>query len=123
MTNVKAPWGNRVFYDVEREFSWEGFHNLDVIYALKEIGYSVAEATRLLNSGAIKIWDTKVHDGKMVWHRRRVSRMELVEVGDNLIIGSKILVIKPRPFPLHMKLFYHIRDIWDRLRDIWSGVI
>jgi len=119
MTNVKAPQGNRVFYEIEREFSWEGFHNLNVIYALKEIGYSVSEATRLLNCGGIKIWDTKIYGGKIQWYKRGVSRMELVEVGDNLIIGKRILEIKKKPFPTYRKLFYRIRDVWYRAKDIW----
>ena len=119
MTKVKAPAGNRVFHEIWRDFSWEGFHKLNVTDAFVEIGYSKSEIKRLLKNNAIKVWDTRVVGDKMEWYKRSVELVELVEPDEVFMFGRfKFLFVSPIPFKWYQKLYYKLRElkemIWDR---------
>ena len=118
---VKRP--DNVFNYIKRKFSWEGFTELNVVDALVEIGYSGAEAKRLFNAGGIKIWDTKVKDGMMVWYKRRANLIEVIEPDDTLVIGKpKVLIIKQIPFSIFEKIYYNLRLWFEIGMDKWSDL-
>jgi hypothetical protein len=96
MTKAQTPKNNTIFFYIERKFE-DGFCSLNVIEAFAEIAYSKAEARRLLTSGGIKIWDTRItEDGNhFEWYKRRAQVVELVEPEDVFIFGKpKALIVK-----------------------------
>jgi len=118
VAKVQVPSKNSVFYNVTREFSPEGFCNLNVLDAFNEIGYSRAETRRLLNDGAIKVWDTRVNGNKMEWYKRRSREMELVEPDEVFIFGKpKVLTIRKKPFVFYKRLFYWLRPYCERVYE------
>ncbi len=106
--------------EVHRHFTWEGFHKLDVISAINEMGYSKTEIKRLFKNNAIKIWDTRVTDDgcHFVWYKRIANIFELVKPGDVFIIGKyKELTIKTIPFNWFERVYYNLRHIKDIIQD------
>ena len=106
-----------MFFDVVRGFSPEGFCSLSVVDVLKEIGYSGAEAGRLLRSGAVQIRDTRVTpDGNhWEWYRRKARETELIEPEDILSVSnSRFITIKKKPYPFYKALFYWLRPYWEK---------
>ena len=119
MTKVKRPPSNRVYHYVERAFSAEGFHSLNVMGAFNEIGYSRAEARRLLNGGSIKIWDTSVVDkNHFEWYKRQANAIELVEPNDVFIFGHpKALIIQAKHVSPFKRLFWYLRPKVERMLE------
>ena len=106
--------------ELEIKMSWEGFAKVNILDVLKYVGYSGTAGRRLFNDGAVKIMDTKVtEDGEhFIWYQRKVEGTELVEPNDALLIGKHHWVIlKGKPFTWYEKVYYHLRDILDRIRD------
>lgn len=121
---------NQVLFQINRPFSAEGFHKLDVIDAFREIGYSHTEAKRLLSDGAIKVWDSRVtEDGNhWEWYKRKAETYELMELperdkGSVLLFGHpRILEVLPEPVPLLKRLFRRVRPNVEKVLEDW-GVI
>ena len=117
MARVQKPLTNQVYFEVVRPFTWEGFHELDVVGAFQEIGYSKAEIGRLFKDGAIKIWDTRLNGNKFEWYKRKAETQELVEPDDVFIFGHpKVLIIKQMPFTLWEKIYYWLRGYFEGFR-------
>ena len=116
---------NQVFFKIKRPFSAEGFHKLDILEALREVGCSNMEAKRLFANGAIKVWDTRPTDDKnrWEWFQRRANAFELMELpahdkGSVLIFGRhKILEILPTAVPIWRRLFWSTRPIIERFME------
>ena len=116
MAKVKTPPRNQVEFSVERPFSAEGFHKLDVIGAFSEIGYSKAETRRLLCAGAIKIWDTRVQPDQrhFEWYKRPAQAFELIEPEEVLFFGKRWFVIEPSPVQIYKRFYWWVRPHIER---------
>ncbi len=108
-----------------RKFTWEGFHELDVVKAINEIGYSKTEIRRLFKNNAIKIWDTKITEDRnhFVSYKRVAKPLELVESGDVFIVGKfRSLTICAIPFRFYEKIYYNLRLFKEQLQDRLEGI-
>ncbi len=116
-TKATRPQTNQPYYTFPTKFSSENFTKLDVVDILCSIGYSKAEARRLLLSGGVKIWDTRLDDGGKTfsWYKRVASQRELVEPEDVFVIGGKkFITIKKLNPPLPKRVFYWLRPYFER---------
>lgn len=109
-----------IYMSVERQFSAEGFLRLDVLEVLKEI-FSSTEAHRLFKEGAVKIWDTRVQDGKVFWYKRSCNRKELVEKGEWVLVGRRAIQIRAKPINIFKKVFYYVRPYVERCIETVGG--
>ena len=117
----QTPKGNRVFYTIYRPFTAEGFHQLDVVGAMVEIGFSKASARRF---HGVKVWDTIYEDGQW-WRKQRLAKkIELLDCScgskeDYLLIGkNKVIVIKPSPVSLGRRISWWIRPRAEMLKEM-----
>ena len=96
MAKPQRPEGNQVFYDISRDFDpLTGFGRFEILPILVEIGYSASEAKRLRRQGSIQVWDTRIiEDNKFIWFRRPCEAIELLEIGEPIFIGNKIIIVK-----------------------------
>jgi len=118
--------GETTLYPIKRKFSWEGFCKIDILDALVEGGLSRTKAKSLFNSGAVKVWDTKVTDdgNHFKWYKRRANQTELLEIDlkddmyNTIFYGrATSMVVHTIPFSLAEKVFYRLREIKEILQD------
>ena len=115
MTKAQRPFGNQTGFIIKRPFSAEGFHKLDVIGAFNEIGYSKSETRRLLNAGAIKIWDTRVlpNNTQWEWYKRPSLALELIEPRDIFLFGKRLFVDASH-VPMYKRIYWCVRPYIER---------